>query len=281
MIPRAVLTGSLISGVLAASGCASSLVALTFFQPSGQIAPVVLPPRATEYRIATGDDGAATVQLFHVAQPGASRCVVFLHGTGGYAAQRLPFAVAMAAAGDCDVVLAEYRGYGDSPGEPSEASVYADARAALRWTGEALGYPPERVVVIARSLGTAVACEVVTDAPYAGLVLMTPFTSGRAMAGAFGFSAFDFTIGNPFDSASKLPHYAGPLLLIHGTDDQIVPFPQGQALFDLANEPKEFVQVEAGVHNRLFTDAHGRATIAGYDLLAAFVQRCVPPAQGK
>jgi len=252
------------------SGCAHSLVAVAFFQPAQQIGPAALPPGTAEVRIPTGGAGE-TVQCFLAAHPGATRCVVFLHGTGGYAAQRLPFAVRLADAAACDVVVAEFRGYGDSPGEPSEASVYEDARAALRWARTTLGHPPERIVLMGRSLGTAIACEVLRDDDWAGAVLLTPFLSGKHMAGAFGFGALDWTLGEPFDSKSKIGAYHGPVLMIHGTDDRIVPFEQGEQLFELANDPKEFVAVEGAPHNRIFPDE-----AAGYARLGAFVVRCTP-----
>lgn len=256
------------------SGCSSAIVAMAYFQPARQTRPATLPPDTVEHRITTADGNA--VQLFHCAYPGADRCVVFFHGTGGYAATRLPFGHALAHAARCDVVLAEYRGYGTSPGEPSEAGLYTDARASLAWTQNTLGHPPERTVVMGRSLGSGVACKVLGDGPYAGTVLLTPFLRGRDMADAFGFGALAWTIGYPFDSVSHLKRFREPVLIIHGTDDKVVPFAQGEALFAQANEPKTFHRVEGGTHNRVFPDA-----AAGYRLLAEFVDRCVPAGSGR
>ncbi len=255
--------------LVAASGCASTLVAMTFFQPGRQIGPAALPTGTTEHRVITQDGNA--VQLFYAASPGADRCVVYLHGTGGYAATRLPFASALSEAARCDVVVAEFRGYGASPGEPSEAGVYTDARAACRFARETLGHAPERTVIMGRSLGTGIACEVIGDGDYAGVVLMTPFAAGRDLAGHFGVGALSWMLGNPFDSATKLQRFHQPVLIIHGTADHVVPFEQGERLFELANEPKTLLRVEGAPHNLLFEDA-----AAGYALLAQFVMRCTP-----
>jgi len=254
---------------LAAPGCSSVVVAITFFQPGHQLGPARLPEGAAEHRITTADGGQ--VQLFHVARPGATRCVVYFHGTGGYAATRLPLAVALASAAEADVVVAEYRGYGDSPGEPSEQSMYADARAALRWVGSELGHPAGRTVLIGRSLGAAITCEVLGDAPWAGTVLMTPFWSGRAMAGAHGLNSLDWMLGRPFVSSEKLPAFHGAVLIVHGANDAVIPVAQGERLYEHANDPKRFVKVAGGTHNRLFDD-----TAACVRELAGFVRECVP-----
>ena len=63
------------------------------------------------------------------------------------------------------------------------------------------------------------------------------------------------------------------MLIIHGTEDKVVPFAQGEALFAQANEPKTFHRVEGGSHNYLFHDEP-----AGYAMLRDFVARCVPAA---
>ena len=266
---RAMACVSVALTAAAASGCASALVALTFFQPAWPVAPAPLPAGVTEHWVAAAD--GARVQLFHAACPGARRCVVYFHGTGGHAASRLPLAAALARAGEADVVVAEYRGYGTSPGEPSEAGVYADARAALRFAREDLGHLPECTVLIGRSLGSAVACEVAGDAPFAGLALLPPFASGRDVAAAHAGALPAVLVGAPFDSAAKLPAHRGPVLVVHGTDDRIVPFEQGRRLFDLAGEPKTFVRVDGGTHHRIFPDDP-----TGAARLAEFVRACVP-----
>jgi fermentation-respiration switch protein FrsA (DUF1100 family) len=126
-------------------------------------------------------------------------------------------------------------------------------------------------VLIGRSIGSSVACTVLGDGPYAGAVLLTPFLSGADMTDAFGFGAFSWLVGNPFDSVTHLERAQLPVLIVHGTDDAIVPFAQAERLFERANEPKTFHAVEGGTHNRLFHDA-----AASYAMLAAFVDRCVP-----
>jgi len=52
-----------------------------------------------------------------------------------------------------------------------------------------------------------------------------------------------------FASIEKIGHYHGPLLIIHGTQDTLIPFAMGQALFDRANEPKRFYPVVGADHN--------------------------------
>src|SRR5580765_7628816 len=71
----------------------------------------------------------------------------------------------------------DYRGYGESGGSPSEAGLYRDAEAAYGYLRDPLGVPPERIVLFGHSLGSAVAVELATRVPAAGLVLDGALTS--------------------------------------------------------------------------------------------------------
>jgi fermentation-respiration switch protein FrsA (DUF1100 family) len=146
------------------------------------------------------------------------------------------------------VLLLDYRGYGLSEGKPSEVGVMADARAGLaHLTGER-GVPEERIVVFGRSLGGAVAVDLVQDRAVAGLVLESTFTSLSAMAGSILPLAAPFVRGR-FDSQAKIARLRTPLLSLHGDRDDIVPFALGRALFEAAPEPKAFETITGAGHN--------------------------------
>ena len=178
---------------------------------------------------------------------GATRALLFLHGNSGNASHRLPNAAQLVGLGT-HVLLLDYRGYGLSDGRPSEAGVYADARAGLAHLIEARGIEESRIVVFGRSLGGAVAVDLVQDRGVAGLILESTFTSVADMARSLLPPAAPF-VGGRFDSESKIARLRAPLLFFHGDRDEIVPFALGQRLFRAAPEPKAFEILEGAGHN--------------------------------
>jgi len=244
---------------------------LFFPEPGVALAPERLGIQADEVFLVTEDD--VRIHAFWLESPGADRALLFLHGNAGNASHRLPNADALRRLG-LHVLLLDYRGYGRSEGRPTEAGVYADARAALaHLTGER-GIPGERIVVFGRSLGGAVAVDLARDRPLAGLILESTFSS-LADAGAHHYSrALAPIAGDAFDSAAKIPRTRAPILFFHGDRDRIVPMPLGWALFEAAPEPKEF-EVLAGAGHNDTLEVGGRAYFAR---IAAFVERVTPPA---
>ena len=85
----------------------------------------------------------------------------------------------------------------------------------------------------------------------AGLILITPITSGRDQAEAQGFGIFSFIAGDAFDNLSKIANVKCPLLVIHGTEDAVLAYEMGQAIFEAAQTDKRFVTIKGGGHNNL------------------------------
>jgi len=134
------------------------------------------------------------------------------------------------------LLLVEYPGYGRSEGSPSQQSI-TDAFVAAYDT---LVSRPEvdagRIVLFGRSLGGGAVCALAAQRPAAALLLMSTFTSIRAMARKFllpGFLARD-----PFDNLSVVRTYAGPVLVVHGRADTIVPYAHGLELDHAARRSK-------------------------------------------
>jgi fermentation-respiration switch protein FrsA (DUF1100 family) len=160
----------------------------------------------------------------------------------------LPNAAALAQLGS-HVLLLDYRGYGLSEGVPSEAGVYADARAGLAHVVERIGIPATRTVIFGRSLGGAVAVDLAQDREIAGLILESTFASAAAVAeSAFGGS-FAWLARNRFDSERKITRLRAPLLFFHGDRDEIVAHRLGRRLFESAPEPKTFETIRGAGHN--------------------------------
>ncbi|HEX9652278.1 MAG TPA: alpha/beta hydrolase [bacterium] len=149
-----------------------------------------------------------------------------------------------------NVFIFGYRGYGRSDGSPDENGVYLDALGAYDYL---LGLPQvrrERIIIFGRSLGGAVAVDLASKRPAAGLILESTFTSARDMAkSTFGVIPLQFIIKTKFDSVRKIKQINIPLLMIHGDVDRTVPLKLGRELFLAANEPKEFYEIAGADHN--------------------------------
>lgn len=126
------------------------------------------------------------------------------------------------------VLLVEYPGYGRAPGSPSEKSITAAVSAAYDWAAADPRIDPTRIVAYGRSLGGAAAARLAVDRTVAALILESAFTSVADFAASF--LAPSFLIRDPFDNRQSLRAYRGPLLVIHGLQDTIVPISHGREL---------------------------------------------------
>lgn len=174
--------------------------------------------------------------------------VLVCHGNAGNISHRLERALSMHQELGADVLLFDYRGFGRSEGNPDENGTYEDALSAYRYLADDRGVEPERIVLFGESLGAAVAVELSSRVPAGALVLESPFTSIPAMARVTYPFLPAFWVRTKYDNLGKIGGLSIPLLVIHGTRDETVPFAQGQQLFGAAREPKRFLGVEGAGH---------------------------------
>jgi uncharacterized protein len=191
---------------------------------------------------------------------------VFLHGNAGNVTHRTDHAQAVRDAGSAFLVV-DYRGYGKSQGQPSERGLYQDADAAYTELLH-LGYAAERIIVQGESLGTAIAVDLAMRKQCAGLILESPLMSAGRMAGTV-LPFFGPLVIRGYDTYGKIARIHAPLMVIHGEADEIVPFSQGKAVFNAANEPKQFWPV-AGAHHNDLLEVAGAAYVTH---LRAFYNR--------
>lgn len=178
--------------------------------------------------------------------------MLWCHGNAGNIIHRLENLAELYRLG-LSVFLFDYRGYGRSEGRPSEAGFYQDAEAAYHYIRQQRRIPPNRLVVFGRSLGSAVAADVVSHHPAAGLIMESPFPSVATVARLTYFgAAAHWLLGARFDLTTRLSAISMPILVIHGDRDSIIPLALGKAVFDAASEPKEFHVVRGADHNDLY-----------------------------
>jgi alpha-beta hydrolase superfamily lysophospholipase len=157
----------------------------------------------------------------------------------------------------------DYRGFGqssdsgDDPG-PSEARAYEDARAAWDWL--AGHHPDRRRYVFGHSLGSAIAVQLASEVSDAsGLIVEAGFPSIAAVVSTFkwGWLPVGPLISQRFDAESRIARVKAPVLVVHGSDDRLIPAALGRTLYEKATAPKRFVLVEGGSHHS--TNAIGQA----------------------
>jgi uncharacterized protein len=159
------------------------------------------------------------------ATPGPA--VVFFHGNGELI-DFLPADFAEPRRWGMGVLLVEFPGYGRSSGTPSERSITEVVLAAHDWTQAQASINPQKIIAYGRSLGGGAAGILAGKRPTAGLLLESTFTSVRSFA--HGFWLPEFAVLDPFDTLAVLSAYGGPVLVLHGKYDRVVPVRQAEEL---------------------------------------------------
>jgi pimeloyl-ACP methyl ester carboxylesterase len=126
------------------------------------------------------------------------------------------------------VLLIEHPGYGRSAGAPSESSIRAVLEAGYDRIARDPRVDGTRIFGFGQSLGGGAICLLARDRPLRALILQSTFTSLEAFAGRYGAPAF--LLRDHFDSLATVRQFAGPVLVIHGRHDQLIPWRQGQEL---------------------------------------------------
>jgi uncharacterized protein len=193
--------------------------------------------------------------------------ILFCHGNAGNIADRIGNAKLLCAVG-FEVVLFDYRGYGQSTGSPSEQGTYSDARGARSALLAQPGTDPERLFYLGESLGGAIALSLALSSPPRGLILQSAFSGIREAARDHYPFIPSRLIPDAYPSVRRIPALSSPLLILHGDRDDVVPLAHGQALFDAAQTHAKRMHVFAdAAHN----DLPARASTEYADTIANWV----------
>lgn len=192
-------------------------------------------------------------------RPGPTPLILFAHGNGELI-DYWPGEFEQPRRWGHAVLLLEYPGYGRSAGAPTQATITQAALAAFDWARTRPELDSARIVAYGRSLGTGAVCALLGQRPVAGLILEAPFTSVRAFASRYG--APGFLVRDPFDNRARLAGYRGPLLILHGAEDPIIPPGHSRALAGVAPQ--------AELH---FLPCGHNDCPRAWDLVGAFLRR--------
>lgn len=154
------------------------------------------------------------------------------------------------------VLLVEYRGYGRSTNRfPSEKTVYQDVEAAWNYLVNERQINPHNIYVFGHSLGGAIAINLaLKHTEIAGLIIESSFTNIREMIDykkKYWMFPINLILTQKFDSLAKISALKMPILLTHGTEDELIPKTMSEDLFNAAIEPKQLLIVAGAGHNNV------------------------------
>jgi len=193
------------------------------------------------------EDGLKLSAWFIPAEK-AELTVLFCHGNGGNMTHRLDTINILNELG-LNCFIFDYRGYGSSQGKPSERGTYLDAEAAYKWLTEKKKIPSQNIILFGRSLGGSIAAYLATKVEAKGLIVESSFTSYVDMGRKFyPYMPVRLAATYSYKTIDYVRQVHRPIMIIHSRNDEVIPFEFGLKLYDVANEPKEFVEI-FGTHN--------------------------------
>ncbi|BAZ08264.1 hypothetical protein NIES4071_00690 [Calothrix sp. NIES-4071] len=197
-----------------------------------------------------------TLSALHLPNPTAKYTILYAHGNAedlGDIRQTLEELNKLG----FSVFAYDYRGYGTSQGTPTEQNAYKDIDTAYNYLTQVLKVAPQNIIVYGRSVGGGSAVDLAARKPVAGLVLESTFTSTFRVKIPFPILPFD-----RFPNIDKIDDIKSPVLIMHGTDDNVIPFWHSQKLFEKAPSPKLNLWIEGAGHNdftHVAGNLHGKA----------------------
>jgi len=194
----------------------------------------------------------AVISAIYLKNDHAKYTLLVSHGNAEDIGYMLPF-LQQLYAHNFSVFAYDYQGYGTNTGTPTEQHAYEDVNAAYDYLINNLHISPKNIIAYGTSVGAAVAIDLATRKPVAGVIAQSPFVSAYRVVTHIPILPFD-----KFNNLAKIDHINCPILIMHGTRDFIVPFWHGKKLYHKAREPKQYLWVKGAGHND-FIDVAGDA----------------------
>ncbi len=195
---------------------------------------------------------------YHEVAPQA-RTLIHFHGNGEIVDDWLAILPDFCRTVGCNLLLAEYRGYGQSSGRPELGKILADVPIVI----EALRQPPSQLIVFGRSVGSICALEAVARYPeIAGLIIESGIADVlerlliRVSPAELGVTMSELrnAVAENLDHQVKMAAYPGPVLVLHTRHDSLVDVSHAERLYDWAGGGKDIRIFARGNHNDIMME---------------------------
>jgi len=229
-----------------------------FFQENLIFMPSVLPQEHVfqmknsfeEINLKTSD--GAQLNALHFKKETPKGVILYFHGNAGVLqgwGQIIEYFVDL----NYDVIIMDYRGYGKSTGEKSMKHLYSDTELWYEYAKQY--YNESEITVYGRSLGTTFATYVAAQHQPKKLILEAPFYSMVAIATSrFSFLPIKYLLDYKFPTYQYIEKVSCPITFYHGTYDNVIPYEQGNKLYESFNsDKKELIAIPNGGHNNLIS----------------------------
>ena len=208
-----------------------------------------------EYVTYNSEDGTLLHGWLTKPQSG-QKMIVFLHGNS-YNIEKFYHKLIPLVEHGYGTFMPEYRGFGGIAGEITEPALAADAQAAVAYLHQQ-GYTNENIVLYGMSLGSYTATNTAftmgNQEPFAGIILEVPFDSlVNVIKDVFPLPLpLKYIVKDTYDNVSRITSVRSPMLIMGGTDDEVVPVERAKNLFAHAQEPKKMIIYQGAGHNDLY-----------------------------
>lgn len=204
-------------------------------------------PDGFSEEILTDEDGLRFLTWHHPA-PKDGKIILYFHGNAGNIGDR---SVKFSSFADADygVFAVSYRGYFGSEGKPSEDGLIKNAKAALKHLNK-IGYDNSKIILFGESLGSGVAVQLAAaNSEFRAIILESPYSSIVSVGQSrYWFAPVSLLLKDHFNSISFAEKISSPVLIFHGTDDEVVKIEEGKKLFEVIKSPKKFIEVQGAGH---------------------------------
>ena len=205
-------------------------------------------------------DGLTLHAWWRAPTNSAKPVIIYFHGNAGQIGDRADKVRPYLDAG-YGVLLMSYRYNAGAGGTPSEAGLFLDGEAAIKFASSA-GYNVERLIMYGESLGTGVAVEMAARHRVAALVLEAPYTDMGSLAQHhYWYAPSKWLLKDRFASIKRIGRNQAPVFFFHGARDRLIPIQFGRALFDVASAPKAFREFDDAAHNDLYDHGAAKAVL--------------------
>lgn len=213
--------------------------------PGATVERVTAPNWPAEVQLVTLPASFGEVQaLFLPAKqpPKRAPALIFMHGNSQYVDELVPAFDTIRALG-LHVMLLEYPGYGGTPGSPTFASLRESSNLAYDWLAQHPNVDSNRIVAMGASIGGGPAAQLAADRRVRALVLLSTFEEFGQFARERWLPGL--IVRDPFHNLARVREYGGPVMVVHGRADDVIPFASGERLARAARRCT-FVPLDCG-----------------------------------